>query len=206
MKDVKFLFVLIVALICATSLCGCLSDDEYTLPKPTIDPVNWLESQFQFKADGSLDFRPLNIFDSTADVQKYLIGNGWKHIESHLIKDDGKIEQESYYENMYGATPISYYFNDTNTLTEIYFSDEEAGRLVNNLHTWEYLCDQTLIVIDQEVSATPAPNVIQIVEAKEQAMWIIQLIGLSNDKPLYALSLYGKMTDKEKQSLLITKK
>lgn len=191
----KLYFIMLATVVALTS---CLSENDES-QKPTIDPVNWLDAQFQLKSDGTLETVPYYVFNSAEEIQKYLVGNGWKHEASFAIKEDGSVEQKPYYEEMDGVSPINYYFNDANTFTEFFHSDAEAGKLVSKTHKWAYLENETVISIDPLISATPVPHIMQILAAKERTMTVVQLIGFRGQdvKPLYAVSIYGKMTAKE---------
>ncbi|MDE5784071.1 MAG: hypothetical protein K2H97_07130 [Prevotella sp.] len=186
----KLYFIMLATVVTLTS---CLSENDES-QKLIIDPVNWLAAQFQFKSD-TLETFPYNVFNSAEEIQKYLVGNGWKHKASFAIKEDGSVEQKPYY----GVSPIDYYFNDANTLTEFFYSDAEAGKLVSKTHKWAYIENESVISIDPLISATPAPRIMQILEAKERTMTVVQLIGFrgQDGKPLYAVSIYAKMTAKE---------
>lgn len=196
----KFYFIMLAIVV---ALASCSFENEEP-QKPTIDPINWLECNFHFTSDGTLEFLPYNAFKSAEEMQKYLIGNGWKHEASFAIQEDGNVEHKSYYEEMDGVSPKDYYFADTNTFTEFFHSVAEAGRLVSKTHDWAYLENETVIAIDPQNSATPAPRVMQILEAKEQSMVVVQLIGFIGQdfKPLYAVSIYDKMTEKELHEML----
>ena len=180
-------------LMIALSLVGCSLDNENdSKPEPTIDPINWLDSKFMFKSDGTLDITPFYIFKTKEDAEKYLVGSTLKHVTSHIIKEDGTVEQKSYYGNVYGPSPIDYYFGSNSTVIETTISNANGGEKVSTSHTWSYI--DTVITIDPQVSATTAPHIIQILEASEEKVWVVQLIGFSgeNAKPLYAVSLYNR--------------
>ena len=199
----KFFYICAV-LMTAVSFSACSSDGELGEGHETItDPYDW---KFQFNEDGTLKTTPCLIFSSGSDLQKTLVGNGWKHVASYEIKQDGSCETEEYYSSRYGVSPHYYYFENENTLYNLCYSLAYAGRLVKTEHKWAYFENETLIVIDPEVSAVDHPNCIQIIGKDGNRIWITERIAgrYVDDKymPVYVVAQYDKMTEGKLNDLL----
>lgn len=201
----KYLFMALVALTSVlASSCEEFPDDG------TFDGTNWKEAKFGISEDGKLLYIPRGVFRDAEGVKIALVGKGWKHVESHEIQADGKPKTVDYYHDMIGISPYDYYFDTDSTLTLFTFSDAIPGN-VKRHQNWAYHADYDVIYVYPQVptnalvTASPeASRIIQVIFFQENSMWLTQNIASrananGSSTPVYVLSHYEKMTDKELQ-------
>lgn len=121
MKRLSF-FIMMAVLALATS---CNSDDDGII---CIEPG----PMFQFE-EGGTPYRtnmPTIPADLQATMKKELIGYGWKWMQTNEIYDNGYVEPTDYYQDMYGQSPVSYYFESDSQIT-CFFHDDAINKDVH---------------------------------------------------------------------------
>ncbi len=201
----KYLFMALMALtsVLATSCEEFPEDDAF-------NDSNWKESKFPLAEDGRMLYIPRGVFRDAQAVKKALVGKGWKYKEGYEIKADGTPKTVDYYQDMIGASPYDYYFDTDSTLTLFTFSGALPGNVKHHLN-WAYHSDYDVIDVYPQVptnalvTASPeASRIIQVIFFQENSMWLTQNIATrananGSSAPVYLLSHYVKMTDKELQ-------
>lgn len=190
------LFALVIANACTEYTCT-------DMPDVIVDPYEWA---FQFNEDGTLKTFPCKIFESADELQATLVGNCWKHSSSYKIAEDGLPEKKEFYSDIYGISPMHYYFETADRMSVLFYSDAEAGRLVKRSHEWRYSEKETFIYIATEPTTIEHVNVIQIIGKDQDMIWLTQLVSYNvedgKDKPVYVVSRYDRMTDNELKEFL----
>ena len=75
--------------------------------------------KFEFDEEGTC-FLPNVSPISHATFLKYAEGNGWKHVSTYEINEDGSVQNHDHYKDLIGGGPSSYYF-EKDTYTSYYW-------------------------------------------------------------------------------------
>ena len=124
MKMIKRLLLFAAIMMVATASCGDYLDSNNEPEKPLpVEPENL--PMFQFNESGipyryGLPTIPKNIQES---LKKEFIGYGWKWMQTNEIQENGRAVPTGYYDNLYGASPSSYYIETNASVTRYFFSD-----------------------------------------------------------------------------------
>lgn len=203
----KKLIQLCAVLMLAFSFSACSQNDDNENKNGgvIIDPVNWKDAEFHFNADGTMKYEASNVFKTTADMQKALVGKAFKHSFSYeIVSKTGKVEREEYRESMYGLVPYHFYFQDNESLYVMGYSEKKGGEYLADKREWTYLEDMCMIKEKYPVWLDkPKYNDIQILEydAEYKYIWLTQIVAYSmadyGEVPVYVLSRYDLMSEEE---------
>lgn len=118
----RLITILFIALpFLATS---CLQDDEAEDTVPVIIEPEDLP-MFQFDANG-VPYRydtPCIPVEMQETFMKEAIGYGWKWMQTNEIQENGRAVPTGYYDNLYGASPSSYYIETNASVIRYFYSD-----------------------------------------------------------------------------------
>lgn len=134
------------------------------------------------------------------NMEKTLVGYGWKCYDTWEINADGTRQKQSYWKDRIGGSPTQYYFNADGTAREYFNSDAYPdGRLYRETQ-WKWIEDDSHGRDDNKriVFGNYADDYLQITGWSKYAFCAIQYLGVRSDGyKVYGVSLYQRMTDKE---------
>lgn len=134
MRKVTLFFLFCLTLGLATS-CNESDNDDFLHP---IEPENL--PMFQFDEQG-IPYRwetPTLSEEMQQNLVKQVVGYGWKWMQTNEIQDDGHVNHEGYYENLYGPSPASYYIKSDKELVKYFWSDAiPAMAFLDHLYTMD---------------------------------------------------------------------
>lgn len=196
-------FQLCAVLMLAFSFSACSQNDDNENKNGgvIIDPVNWKDAEFHFNADGTMKYEASNVFKTTADMQKALVGKAFKHSFSYEIYNEtGKVEKKEYYRNRYDRIPLNYFFLNDKSLYELTYDEGYNA----DKRDWTYVEDMNIVKV-RTLSAfeNRKYNNIQILEydAEYKYIWLTQIVFYNfeekGDVPVYVLSRYDLMSKEE---------
>lgn len=196
-------FQLCAVLMLAFSFSACSQNDdnENKNGEVIICPVDWKDAEFHFNADGTMKYEPTNVFKTTADMQKALVGKAFKHSFSYEINNEtGKVEKKEYYRNRYDRIPLNYFFLNDKSLYELTYDEGYNA----DKRDWTYVEDMNIVKV-RTLSAfeNRKYNNIQILEydAEYKYIWLTQIVFYNfeekGDVPVYVLSRYDLMSKEE---------
>lgn len=147
------------------------------------------DPNFEFDENGTC-FRPNVSPISHATFLKYAGGNGWKHVSTYEINEDGTVQKHNQYEG--GSN--SYYF-EKDTYTSYYWLNAYPADAYSKV-SYTYLEESNQIGhtnrFDDKFFAK-----FQILSINENKLQMIEYIGIRSNRDIYALTTYRKMSEKE---------
>ena len=149
--------------------------------------------KFEFDEEGTC-FLPNVSPISHATFLKYAEGNGWKHVSTYEINEDGSVQNHDHYKDLIGGGPSSYYFEkDTYTsyywlsaypadaYSEVVYTYSENGNRIGHINRFN---DNFFTKF-------------QILSINENKLQMIEHIGIRSNRNIYALTTYKKMSKEE---------
>lgn len=174
-----WLFGSLLAIVFSFLACG---DD---LPQFEIDPEDGLIMP---------DVRPI----SHAEFLKYAEGNGWKHVSTYEIMEDGSVSRENYYESRDGGASSGYYF-EKDTYVNFAFYNAIPGRF-RTTAAYVYLEDRNRIGHVNRFTDTFSTQ-FQVLSVSEDKLEVVEHLGIRGGKDgyidVYGWATYRKMTAEE---------
>ena len=151
---------------------------------------------FQFDANGRCYMPELKSI-SHAEFLKYAGGNGWKHVSTYEINEDGSVQNKEYWEDRVGGSPNKYYFEEDFYIS--YFFMDAYPAHVYKSYSYDYQEDGNQIGwIDNSGSFFAE---LQVLSINENKLRVIEFLGVRGGnvslKRIYGLVTYSKMTAEE---------
>lgn len=140
------------------------------------------------------DARPI----SHAEFLKYAEGNGWKHVSTYEIMEDGSVSRENYYESRDGGGPSGYYFGK-DTYVKFAFYGAIPGKF-RTTTAYVYLEDGNRIGNVNRFEDTFFTK-FQVLSVSKDKLEVVEYLGVISGKDgqrdIYGWTTYRKMTDEE---------
>ena len=151
------------------------------------------DPNFEFDEEGRC-FLPNVSPISHATFLKYAEGNGWKHVSTYEINQDGSVQSHDHYRDLTGGGPSSYYF-EKDTYTSYFWLDAFLAKAYSE-ETYTYLEDGNQIGYTNRFNDNFFTQ-FQILSIDENKLRMIEYIGIRNNRNIYALTTYRKMSEEE---------
>lgn len=166
---------LCMAIGLCVGLSSCSDDDGWT---------------FRFDENGEC-YAPSVSPISQAEFEEKVVGNAWMHVSTHEIGRDGKCLKEEYYENIEGAGPTTYFFENSNTLTSYYYANAiPASGFRTSAYNYEAGANR--------VTTTGTTARLQLLSTNGKRMEVIEYLAVRDGgTEVYGYSIYRKMSQEE---------
>ena len=138
---------------------------------------------------------------SHADFLKYAEGNGWKHVSTYEIDENGRVMKKGYYEGLEGASSSDYYF-EKDSYSYNYFSFPYG--IVYSTTSYIYQEDGNRIGYTNRFDDSFFTR-FQVLSIDEHELQVVEYLGFrsgENSRDIFGLVTYQKMTDEERESYL----
>lgn len=145
---------------------------------------------------------PQNI--SKVDFEKEVSGHAWRWLSSNEIKENGKVDySRGYYEDMCGGGPHNLYFGDNYYLRYFHDLSYPLGPVFRTVNS-EY-DDKTSTVYFVDNEGSRGSDEFVILKTDSQRLFVKEYMAITYDgndgyRPVYAVSVYQKMTEEEYES------
>lgn len=125
-----------------------------------------------------------------AEFERQVVGYGWKWIDTYEIKENGKLAQKPYWEDMLGGSPDQYYFAK-DSVTRFFWADAiPADCYWTTAYTYEEKGNQ--------VSTAYGEHTLQLLKLEDSKLETIEYLGLQGDGiKVYGYSTFQRMSDEE---------
>ena len=133
-----------------------------------------------------------------AEFLKYAEGNGWKHVSTYEIMEDGSVDKEGYYESRDGGAPSGYYF-EKDTYVSFAF-DGAYPAYFRTTAAYDYVEDGNRIGYVNRFDDTFFTQ-FQVLSVSEDKLEVVKYLGVrigkDGRKNIYGWATYKKMTAEE---------
>ena len=133
-----------------------------------------------------------------AEFLKYAEGNGWKHVSTYEIMEDGSVDKREYYEYMVGGGPSGYYF-EKDTYVTFAFYDAYPARF-RTTAAYDYVEDGNRIGQVNRFDDTFFTQ-FQVLSVSEDKLEVVEHLGVRDGQDgledVYGWVTYRKMTAEE---------
>ena len=153
--------------------------------------------QFEFDAEGRC-YMPGVRSISHAEFLKYAEGNGWKHVSTYEINEDGSVEKKEHYKDMVGGGPSWYYFEKDTYVTFASYDAYPAD--FRTTATYDYWEDGNRIGYVNRFDDTFFTQ-FQVLSVSKDKLEVVEHLGVRDGqdglKDVYGWATYRKMTAEE---------
>jgi len=133
-----------------------------------------------------------------AEFLKYAEGNGWKHVSTYEIMEDGSVSREERYGNLGGGAPSGYYF-EKDTYVNFAFYNAIPGKF-RTTAAYVYLEDGNRIGNVNRFDDTFFTK-FQVLSISKDKLEVVEYLGVRSNKEgyrdIYGWATYRKMTAEE---------
>lgn len=148
---------------------------------------------FRFDGQG-ICYAPDVATISPERFRQAVVGFGWKHVSTYEITSDGHCLTKEYYQDIVGAGPTQYYFEDDQQL-KAYFYIDAIPASGYYTYTYQYLDGNRIMKGNNDLPE------LQILSIDGDRMTAIRHMGIHSDgTDFYGYVTYHKMTDEELQA------
>jgi hypothetical protein len=157
-------------------------------------------ARFQYDANGRCyqsDAQPI----SYAEFLKYAEGNGWEHVSTHEIDENGRVLEKNYYEGLDGASSHDYYF-EKDRYSYDYFSFPYGTMYSTSSYIYQEDGNRIGHINRFDDSFFTQFQVLSIDENELQVVQYLAYRAGENARNIYGLVTYRKMTDEEREDYL----
>ena len=200
----KHFFLMALALVAALTLDSCDKTENSDDEKCELDK-NYFAQKYTVDTDGYCVLEGAEPLPET-EIASKVIGYGWKTVGTYEVEPDGRLSTKDYWQDRYGGSATSYWFESSSKLTSYFYMDALPADCFSNL-TWNYDAQKGFIMRHSPNDATSDMTrqymqVLKIDEAHGKTlMYTMQKLGYYTDskgtKSIFGMVIYQRMTDKE---------
>lgn len=197
----RHIYLILLAFAATLTFVSCDKIDNDDGEKNEFDK-NLFTQKYTIDADGFCvleDLKPL----TAAEIASKVTGYGWETVGTYEVEDNGRLSTTDYWEGIYGGSATNYWFESSSKLTSYFYMDALPADCFRNL-TWSYDAQKGFIMRNGTTYATEdmTSQYMQVLKIDEShgktLMYTMQKLGYnSDDKALFGMVVYRRMTDKE---------
>lgn len=199
----KYSLLALATIMCSCLFAGCdtIKDDDNPVICPSFNPFNET-----YTVDGNgfcTDEGAGAILEE--DVKKEIVGYGWKNIGTYEVQADGHLSTTDYWKGMIGGGTTDLWFTSESKVVKFYNDSDIRKKYQAAQYAYDAGRGFVLFAFDKTTSGE-ADRYMQVVSfgnsGGKRFLYTVQKIGSQstvngNLKPVFALVVYQRMTDKE---------